>query len=158
MPGTPEKPKWAAATITKLAQELARSVKNKWKLKSLNWFCSRDFHWSRFRRELLLGFQSSMLVFTKFYIFYRPHTIPKVPVYTLYEHDITTESKTIHVGQKGFQGMILSRITVLPSHHLSPLQNQPLMNPNKNGLMEMILQNQESQFLQEDYSLESQSD
>ena len=28
MPGTPQKPKWAAATITKLAQKLARIIRN----------------------------------------------------------------------------------------------------------------------------------
>jgi hypothetical protein len=50
------------------------------------------------------------------------------------------------LGNNGFRGTILYRIKVLPSH-LSPLQNQDLMDPKKNGLMEMILlQNQESEF------------
>ena len=31
MPGNPQKPKWAAATITKLAQNLARIVNRQWK-------------------------------------------------------------------------------------------------------------------------------
>ena len=30
MPGAHQKPKWAPATITKLAQKLARTVKNQW--------------------------------------------------------------------------------------------------------------------------------
>ena len=30
MPGMPQKPKWAAATITKLAQKMARTVKHQW--------------------------------------------------------------------------------------------------------------------------------
>ena len=35
----------------------------------------------------------------------------------------------------------------IPSHHLSPLQNQDLIDPKKNGLVEMILlQNQEPEF------------
>ena len=40
-----------------------------------------------------------------------------------------------------------SQSKVIPSHHLSPLQNQNLMDPKKHGLMEMILlQNQEPEF------------
>ena len=46
-----------------------------------------------------------------------------------------------------FRGTILYRIKGIPSHHLSPLQNQDLIDPKKNGLMEMILlQNQEPEF------------
>ena len=50
---------------------------------------------------------------------------------------------------------------VIPSHHLSPLQNQNLMGPKKNGLMEMILlQNQEPEFYNilytPDFSLQNQ--
>ena len=51
------------------------------------------------------------------------------------------------LGKRGFRGTILYRIKVLPSHHPSPLQNQDLIDPKKNGLMEMILlQNQEPAF------------
>ena len=51
------------------------------------------------------------------------------------------------LGKSGFRGTILYRIKVLPSHHPSPLQNQDLIDPKKNGLMEMILlQNQEPAF------------
>ena len=66
---------------------------------------------------------------------------------------ITTESRTciLHLTslykikthrcweKRGFRGTILYRIKVLPSHHPSPLQNQDLIDPKKNGLMEMIL-------------------
>ena len=61
---------------------------------------------------------------------------------------ISTKSRT-HAcwGNWCFRGTILYRIKVIPSHHLSPLQNQNLMDPKKNGLMEMILlQNQEPEF------------
>ena len=78
-----------------------------------------------------------------------------------YGNDITAESRTwiLHViistksrthacwGNWCFRGTILYRIKGIPSHHLSPLQNQNLMDPKKNGLMEMILlQNQEPEF------------
>ena len=53
------------------------------------------------------------------------------------------------LGNRGFRGTILYRITVLSSQHLSRLQNQDLMDPKKDGFMKIILlQNQESEFLQ----------
>ena len=53
------------------------------------------------------------------------------------------------LGNRGFRGTILYRITVLSSQHLSRLQNQDLMDPKKNDFMNIILlQNQESEFLQ----------
>ena len=75
-------------------------------------------------------------------------------------NDTTTESRTwiLHVtylykiknpcmGNWCFRGTILYRIKGIPSHHLSPLQYQNLMDPKKNGLMEMILlQKQEPEF------------
>ena len=39
---------------------------------------------------------------------------------------LSTKSKPIGVGKRGFRGTILYRIKVLPSHHPSPLQNQDL--------------------------------
>ena len=32
------------------------------------------------------------------------------------------------LGKRGFRGTILCRIKVIPSHHLSPLQNQNILN------------------------------
>ena len=53
------------------------------------------------------------------------------------------------LGNRGFRGTILYRITVLSSQHLARLQNQDLMDPKKDGFMKIILlQNQESEFLQ----------
>ena len=78
-----------------------------------------------------------------------------------YGNDITTESRTwiLHLiylykikthagwGNWCFRGTILYRIKGIPSHHISPLQNQDLIGPKKNGLMEMILlQIQEPEF------------
>ena len=51
------------------------------------------------------------------------------------------------LGKKGFRGTILYRIKFIPSYHLSPLQNQDLIDPKKNCLTEMILlHNQEPEF------------
>ena len=53
------------------------------------------------------------------------------------------------LGNRGFRGTILYRITVLSSQHLPRLQNQDLMDPKKDSFMKIILlQNQESEFLQ----------